>query len=562
MSHFIKQAWSWPLRPAVVDFQGEAIVQALRYDLHIFNASLYLKALSLIISYGKNYPIHASYIFQVQDPIIFRKRKCHVGKLTELLSALHLYPFSGRKSSISLDKNNLREAHLEGFNLRRVHLMEAKMEGAFLMGANLVETSLNKAHLEGADLREAHMKKAVLIGAWLEGADLHKADLEGAFLNEAHLENADLRGANLKGANLRKAHLEGADLRGANLEGADLHEATLGGKLVSDDRFSRVQQWNSSFPRVLLPADLRGVFLDSSTRLGDAVLGNTQYGFVSLADIHWNDANLSGVRWTLVTMLGDELEARQWKQRGYDRKTYVDVMHQAVRANRQLAAVLEDQGIHEGADHFFYRAQVLQREVLWLQLLLQLLVFWGKIQETGIWKLLLRVGQRLQKTGVWKLLVRVGKEIRVLGTWLVVRVEKRIRELGAWLQKTWVWKLLVKVGKAIHWLGAWLLKFAGFLFSLLLGLLAGYGYRPGRSVFWYLFVVFGFAAIYHVFYGLSELDALFLSLTSFHGRGFFPGPTNKAHLSAAELFAAIEAVIGLFIELSFVTAFTGRFLRK
>jgi len=105
-------------------------------------------------------------------------------------------------------------------------------------------------------------------------------------------------------------------------------------------------------------------------------------------------------------------------------------------------------------------------------------------------------------------------------------------------------------------------KFGQYLFSGFLDLLAGYGYRPGRSIFWYLVIIFGFALTYHALGQLSLYppDALVFSLTSFHGRGFFPGLGNEASLhNPLVMLAAIEAVIGLFIEISFIATFTKRF---
>jgi hypothetical protein len=105
-------------------------------------------------------------------------------------------------------------------------------------------------------------------------------------------------------------------------------------------------------------------------------------------------------------------------------------------------------------------------------------------------------------------------------------------------------------------LGAW-------LFSWVLFLLAGYGYRPARSFFWYLAVIAGFAiAYFSVGYtsGLipGPLDAVVFSVTSFHGRGFFPNENIGLHHPLTVL-AAIEAVIGLFIEISFIATFTQRY---
>ena len=104
-------------------------------------------------------------------------------------------------------------------------------------------------------------------------------------------------------------------------------------------------------------------------------------------------------------------------------------------------------------------------------------------------------------------------------------------------------------------------KFGQYLFSLFLDLLAGYGYRPGRSVIWYLVIIFGFALAYFAFGHIPPLEAFVFSLTSFHGRGFFPG--NNIPLSDPRVVvAAFEAVVGLLIEICFIATFTQRFFGK
>jgi hypothetical protein len=101
-----------------------------------------------------------------------------------------------------------------------------------------------------------------------------------------------------------------------------------------------------------------------------------------------------------------------------------------------------------------------------------------------------------------------------------------------------------------------LVCYGRFIFSLFLGVLTGYGYKPWRSFCWYLVVVSGFAALYYMS-GHSQLQAAFLlSLTSFHGYGFFVG--NPAIAPAA----IAEAVMGLIIEACFVATLIRRFLGK
>lgn len=142
----------------------------------------------------------------------------------------------------------------------------------------------------------------------------------------------------------------------------------------------------------------------------------------------------------------------------------------AIRANRQLAVQLQDQGMSEVASRFAYRAQKLQR--------------------------------------------------------IVLRREK---------------------------------KFGQYFFSLLLDALAGYGYRPGRSVLWYLATILVFALAYHFLGGLSLYppDAFVFSVMSFHGRGFFPALSQETNLhNPLVMLAAVEAIVGLLIEISFIATFT------
>jgi uncharacterized protein YjbI with pentapeptide repeats len=119
-----------------------------------------------------------------------------------------------------------------------------------------------------------------------------------------------------------------------------------------------------------------------------------------------------------------------------------------------------------------------------------------------------------------------------------------------------------------------------YLGSWFLALLAGYGYRPGRTLLWYLVVVLGFMWSYvHISHGASLFgltqpicapalatgciqplqwyEALVLSVASFHGRGFFPQGINLGDPVA--ILAAGEAVIGLLVEITFIATFTQRF---
>jgi hypothetical protein len=59
----------------------------------------------------------------------------------------------------------------------------------------------------------------------------------------------------------------------------------------------------------------------------------------------------------------------------------------------------------------------------------------------------------------------------------------------------------------------------------------------------------------------SPLAAFVFSVTSFHGRGFFPGE-GLALDDPITVLAALEAIVGLFIEISFIATFTQRFFAR
>jgi uncharacterized protein YjbI with pentapeptide repeats len=388
--------------------------------------------------------------------------------------------------------------------LKGADLRGAQLEGADLSEAQLEGADLSEAQLEGADLFEAQLEGAYLRGAQLKGADLFEAQLEGADLSEAQLEGAGLIGAQLKGAYLIGAQLKGAYLRGAKLKGANLSEAQLEGA-----HLSRAQLEGAHLSRAQLEgADLFEAQLEGAHLRGVTLSKEDSIG-PFLADVQWGTTNLAVVDWSQVVLLGEEHVARQ-KNENDEKKTKnrrLEEYQQATRANRQLAVALLGQGLNEDAVRFAYRANALQRKVFWYQLF---------VTKT-------RQGRKEPKTR-WEML------------------KKRFVALRQRVQ-----------------------RFSSYIFSLFLDVLAGYGYKPERTVGWYLFMVLGFALAYALFGHLPFWpDALVYSLTSFHGRGFLPnldGQIVTLHYPLV-VMAAFEAVIGLLIEISFIATFTQRFFGK
>jgi len=336
-----------------------------------------------------------------------------------------------------------------------------------------------RIHLEGARLYRAHLESVDFSGAYMETADLSYVLMELSYLVEVHLEGARLHKAHLEHAYLREAHLEGSHITQAYLYETDLSLAHLEGKEMIPYDLKRVQMSDQSFPALLPPAELNGSFFDSGTKLENISFGDKKHGFVSLADLHWGDANLLTVNWTAVNMLGDEWKAKQQKNRNgeeKDRQTQLQEHLVAVRANRQAAVGLQNQGLNEEAARFAYRAQLLQR-----------IVFRRRHQ------------------------------------------------------------------------------YAPYLLSGFLDLVAGYGYKPWRALLAYLVVIVLFAISYFIIGhivgpSLSPLGAWVFSMTSFHGRGFFPGGIKLD--DPLTVLAAFEAFVGLLIEVTFIGTLTQRLFGK
>lgn len=439
-------------------------------------------------------------------------------------------PTQRERDGLDLRGADLHESDLSGLPLARLRgglpedgWRNASPEQLAAARLHLECATLTGAHLEGAILEGAHLEGARLNGAHLEGAILSFALLEGAYLPEAHLEGASLVGASLAGANLNEARLEdailrhavlsGAELFAAHLEGANLRSATCAGKRLSADDLDRMRRWRPDFPENLSGAFLGGAFLDPVTALDEAILGDDTSESASLADVRWGGVNLAVVDWAPVRVLGDEAEAwraaRHCAQAKQDamrlpelRRELLEAFRVAVRANRQLAVALRDQGLNEEADRYAYRAQKLSREVLWRQ------AFWGIAESQA---------------------ARSGRPVRRL------HLGQRAQKLGA------------------------------YLFSHFLDGLSGYGYRPGRSLAAYVLTLVLFSLVYFTLgraggTPLSWIAAIALSISSFHGRGFFPGTVTPG--DPVTVAAAVEALAGLIIELSFIATFTQRYFGR
>jgi uncharacterized protein YjbI with pentapeptide repeats len=451
-------------------------------------------------------------------------------------------PLMGLHAGLSLEEGRhatIEQSKQAAANLAKADMSHAQMQRAQLSWATLDGAVLVEAHLEGADLDQARLTQAILAGTSLEGADLTKAHLEGSTLLEAHLERALLQGAYLEGANLLEAHLEGTRLVGAHLEGTRLLGTHFEGKALGGDELKRLRAWMPHFPEILPAADLRGVFLNTHTHLDGLHAGNDQYGYVALADVHWGDVNLTTVDWTELKRLGDEtiagllpLEEEEGEQHG-ERGLPAPV-------ERAVDMLLRTQEISDVVVDYVMRSPTLT----------------NKLRERLAREERVRpeTQQQLDRE-------RFRAAVRANRQFAVVLRAQGLSEAA----DRFAYRAQVLQRRVLRRSGA--RAYGSYLFSGFLDVLAGYGYKPGRTLIAYLSTILSFAIIYYVlghFVGnqplMSPLYALIISIISFHGRGFFPAgflPTLPMAVCAA-----CEAIIGLTIEISFIATFTQRYFGK
>ncbi len=326
-------------------------------------------------------------------------------------------------------------------------------------------------------------------------------------------EPANLSGVNLSHVCLRAINLRMADLSGANLVYADLHGAYL-----ADANFS-----NADMGRIdLSAAELRHANL-SGAHMREANLSGANAHYSNLQDTRLHRANLTGtvlhgVRMDPATVLSDiTLDSHTWLG---------DVIWNGV----SLARIDWDQAPRLGDED----SQRVREEVVELY----------ENPESSKPTSVTRVAAYLDAARAYHQLAN-ALHSQGLGE-PAGRYAYRAQVLER--------KAYLLDGKPGRW-----------FFSLLLGLVAGYGYRMGRIIIAYLLVV-GCAAVAYYLCGrfgfgphLGAAEALLVSVTAFHGR-VFSGQFGIA--TPVAWVAAVEAVLGLLIEGVFIAMLTQRFFGK
>jgi uncharacterized protein YjbI with pentapeptide repeats len=499
---------------------------------------------------------------------------------------------------------------LRGANLRKLRLSGlplTRMQGGLIADEWTLATDYQRnmagVHMEGADLRGARLEGADLCGAHLAGADLRGARLEGADLCGAHLAGADLRGAHLEGANLSEAHLEGNEdfPKPANLRMAFFDSSTnLTGISLGDETYGFVPVADVCWGK----ANLAGVDWTQVMKLGDEYETQWKLPIEYQAAIRANRQ--------LATELhkqGLNEDAAHFAYRAHVNKRFMRlqqailpvVLRILVRERMPLPKVmlrLEERRYGQRMSRYPLTSGLLKLIPFLLVLALiallnplALLLLLGLCMVAFLAVLLilrrrgpqppqyrrthrqlpppglLSQGQRrrqqwllllgfLLRTPKSRLPLLMGSQAVALQQIpLLRRLNKRwpVHSLPIGILSSFLLLLLL--------LDDTLMCYGRYVFSLALGLLTGYGYKPARILYWYLVVVFGFAALYAVFGHLAPFVALVYSITSFHGRGFFPA--NDVFLGApAVILAIVEAVIGLLLEICFFATCIWRFVQR
>jgi hypothetical protein len=344
---------------------------------------------------------------------------------------------------------------------------------------------------------------------------------------DLHLEHANLSGAHLEGAALRNAHLQFANFDNAYLTEADLTLAQLEAAYLRNTHLARTH---------LTGAFLGGAYLEAAN-MEMADLTEADLAAAYLGGAHLAGANLRGVELDSETTLDDV--------------TLAQPMTLLQRLLIWLPIVQRNTGATLGDMRWGGVGTVNLTAVEWDDVL-----FLGDEREAEF-----RADAKKHATAV-RAYRQLVAQLRAQG---MTEVADRFAHRAQIVQR----RVLRKQRHYGQWLG-----------SCFLSALAGYGYAPMRTIFWYLVFVFGFMWSYiqvshgaH-FFGLTQpicgakptagcfpplhwYEALVLSVASFHGRGFFPQGINLGDPVA--ILAAGEAVIGLIIEVSFIATFTQRF---
>lgn len=446
------------------------------------------------------------------EPEIDAKRQIYLAKCYTTIPdiAEGIYPFKNVKlnradvewllatyGSENVDCSDEQQIGWKGLDLR----------GADLRGIDLSNLLLVRVlgGLTGDEIGPLTIEQREAAAVHLEKAKLCGAHLEEAYLCGAHLEEANMSDIHLENADLFLAHLEGTHLLKAHLEGADISRARLEGASLSD-------------------AHLEGAHL---------------------FEAHLDKGRMSGAHLEGKLMsINDLARVRKWV------KNFPSTLPPADLRRAFLNTATNFGNAIFGEEKFGF---VLLADVHWSDANLSI-VNWPKIKMLGDERLAReheitysKVADTSEQLNKYLGAVRANRQLST-----VLQSQGLNEEAARFAYRAEKLQRIV-----LHRQG----RLGQYLFSLFLDLLTGYGYKPMRSFITYLLVICLFMMIYHVLSPqLLWNEALVISMTAFHGRGFFPDTFSPGDPLA--LVSAIEAFVGLIIEVTFIATLTQRLFRK
>jgi len=438
------------------------------------------------------------------EPEIDEERKSYLDERRAMQTDIEtgIYPFRDSNGSIMLTRADMEWLLVTHDGGRGPVFWEEevlKPEGQRRWGVDVRGANLREVNLSGLPLARLQAGLRFRESTTAEQREIAAANVERAKLQDAHLEGAYLRNVHLERAKLRRAHLQGARLARANLQMADLRDTNLSG----------VSFWK---------ANLEGAHLQRAFLAGGAV-------------------DNKGV-----------FKQGTPQEPSTTRILPCDLRRASLDTHTELdGAILGSAKVDS----------VILADVRWGGAVLSS-IDWTPVATLGDEYKARRSrsasgAKKNSRTRVWEY-TGAARANRQLAD--ALRAEGLNDHADRFDYRAQVLRgvVLFRQRHYLRWLG-----------SSLLWLVAGYGYRPLRSFITYALVILGFAAAY-LFLGDSNgislpwNEAIVVSMTAFHGRGFFSAVFQPGDLQAA--IAAVEAFIGLLIEIIFIATFTQRFFAR
>jgi uncharacterized protein YjbI with pentapeptide repeats len=414
---------------------------------------------------------------------------------------------------MSLYRAELGDANLKAADLTLCYLIEAQLTRALLAGANLTGADLSRANLTRADLRHAN-----LIDSHMFQANLSRAKLDGAI--HGHAQPYDAAPNEERKRDLEQEYK-------ANLEAGKPPYAKVIIRTRGELRWIlHTRDWSGEHDTGGKERpDFSGAIMEGinlgEIHLGRADLSNADLFRANLREAYLQRVILSGTNLREADLCGSVLAGARMDTATVLVGATLDShtrLADVVWAGVSLTEVDWTAGPILGDEAFYLRpAKSLDQRIR---------------ACTDAARAYRGLAVALQGQGM----SRQAQEYRLRQ----LRLERRVlflnREIVVWLV------------------------------SLLLDLLAAYGERLRSTVRAYAAVIFLFAATYYLVSNyfvkqplqLNPYESFVLSISSFHGRGFFPSSLKVGDPLAG--IAAVEAVVGLLIEALFIAGISRRFL--